>query len=293
MAGPNLSVEEHEPIAQAFYEAYRDGEPIAPPRDRWELSIADGYEIASRVIDRRLERGEEGGLAGYKIGFTSAAVREDLAVEEPAFGRLLDRTVSSAAVDSSEFIAPRIEPEITFVLGERPYDSLADGDALDAVRAIVPAIEIVDCRIRDWDFTPPEAIADNALAAALLVGEERSPSGLDGGHGPDLTREQVAVEIDGQQVAAGTGAAVLGHPVRALTWLADALAERGETLAAGDLVSTGSITRPIPIEPGQRVTARFDSLGSVIEPVETRSPASSVSPRSASASASQVSARTG
>jgi 2-keto-4-pentenoate hydratase len=268
MAGPNLSVEEHEPIAQAFYEAYRDGEPIAPPRDRWELSIADGYEIASRVIDRRLERGEEGGLAGYKIGFTSAAVREDLAVEEPAFGRLLDRTVSSAAVDSSEFIAPRIEPEITFVLGERPYDSLADGDALDAVRAIVPAIEIVDCRIRGWDFTPPEAIADNALAAALLVGEERSPSGLDGGHGPDLTREQVAVEIDGQRVAAGTGAAVLGHPVRALTWLADALAERGETLEAGDLVSTGSITRPIPIEPGQRVTARFDSLGSVDVGVE-------------------------
>jgi 2-keto-4-pentenoate hydratase len=272
VADPNLDADEREAIAQELYEAYRDGEPIAPPRTRWNLTVTDGYEIARRVIDYRLERGEEGDLAGYKIGFTSEAVREDLAVEEPAFGRLLDRTRPSTAadstIDSSEFIAPRIEPEITFVLGERPYDSLADGDALDAVRAIVPAIEIVDCRIRGWDFTPPEAIADNALAAALLVGEERSPSGLDGGHGPDLTREQVAVEIDGQQVAAGTGAAVLGHPVRALTWLADALAERGETLEAGDLVSTGSITRPIPIEPGQRVTARFDSLGSVDVGVE-------------------------
>ncbi|PSP62803.1 2-oxopent-4-enoate hydratase [Halobacteriales archaeon QH_8_64_26] len=267
MADPNLDADEREAIAQELYEADRYGEPIAPPRDRWDLSVADGYGIARRVIDHRLERGEEGDLAGYKIGFTSEAVREDLAVEEPAFGRLLDRTVylttADSTIDSSEFIAPRIEPEITFVLGERPYDSLADGDALDAVRAIVPAIEIVDCRIRDWDFTPPEAIADNALAAALLVGEKRLLSGLDGGYGPDLTREQVAVEIDSQQVAAGTGAAVLGHPVRALTWLADALAERGETLAAGDLVSTGSITRPIPIEPGQRVTARFDSLGSV------------------------------
>jgi len=267
VADPNLDADEREAIAQELYEADRYGEPIAPPRDRWDLSVADGYGIARRVIDHRLERGEEGDLAGYKIGFTSEAVREDLAVEEPAFGRLLDRTRPSTAadstIDSSEFIAPRIEPEITFVLGERPHDSLADGDALDAVRAIVPAIEIVDCRIRGWEFTPPEAIADNALAAALLVGEERSPSGLDRGHGPDLTREQVAVEIDGQQVAAGTGAAVFGHPVRALTWLADALAERGETLAAGDLVSTGSITRPIPIEPGQRVTARFDSLGSV------------------------------
>ncbi|PSP73482.1 2-oxopent-4-enoate hydratase [Halobacteriales archaeon QS_3_64_16] len=275
MAGPNLSADEHETIAREFYEAYHNNEPIDPPRARWDLAVADGYEIARRVIDRRLEHGEAGGLAGYKIGFTSAAVREDLAVEEPAFGRLLDRTVPSIAVDptidTSEFIAPRIEPEITFVLDERPHDSLADGDVLDAVSAIVPAIEIVDCRIRDWDFTPPEAIADNALAAALLVGEEGSPGGLDGedrGSDFDPSQEHVAVEIDEQQVAAGTGAAVLGHPMRALTWLADALAERGETFEAGDLVSTGSITRPVPIEAGQRLTARFDSLGSVDVDIE-------------------------
>jgi len=266
MTRSNVENESYEEIAEQLYAASRDAEPISPPRERYDLSIADGYAISRRVADYRLERGAEGEMAGYKIGFTSDAVREDLGVDEPAFGRLFDGTVSTASanatIDSGTFIAPRIEPEIAVVLGER-VDALARGDTDEAIEAVVPAIEVVDCRIRDWDLTPPEAVADNALAAALLTGERRP-----WGAGVDLAEEEVTVAKNGTTVATGTGRAVLGHPIRALAWLAGELDRQDEPLEAGQLVSTGSITRPIPVAPGERIVVEFDTLGSVSLDVE-------------------------
>lgn len=267
MTRSNVESEEYDEIAGQLYAASRDAEPISPPRERYDLSIADGYAISRRVADYRLERGAEGEIAGYKVGFTSDAVREDLGVDEPAFGRLLDGTVSTASanatIDSEALVAPRIEPEIAVVLGER-VDVLDGGDTDEAIGAVVPAIEVVDCRIRDWDLTPPEAVADNALAAALRTGE-RHPWGADD---IDLAEEGVRVAKNGTTVATGTGRAVLGDPVRVPAWLAEELTKRGEPLEAGQLVSTGSITRPIPVAPGERIVVEFDTLGSVSLDVE-------------------------
>jgi 2-keto-4-pentenoate hydratase len=267
MTEPNLEDEIHDEIANELFAAARDAEPISPLRDRYALSIGDGYAISRRVLQHRLERGAEDDLVGYKIGFTSDAVREDLGVDEPAFGYVLDGMVSTGrattTIDSKTFIAPRIEPEIAVVLGDFE-DPLDERDAEAAIEAVVPAIEVVDSRIRDWEFTPPEAVADNALAAALLTGERHPWSADD----IDLAGEGVTVAKDGTTVATGTGKAVLGDPIRALIWLAEELATREETLEPGQIVSTGSITRPVPVEPGEEITVEFDSLGTISLDIE-------------------------
>ena len=274
MTRPEIENEGCEEIAEDLYAAARDAEPIPPPRERYDLSIADGYAISRRVTDYRLERGGEGEVAGYKIGFTSDAVRDDLGVDEPAFGRLLDGTVSTASanptIDAEEFVAPRIEPEIAVVLGDCE-GALDERDTRETIEAVVPAIEVVDCRIRDWDLTPPEAVADNALAAALRIGDRYRVRGGDAADVDvdiDLAREAVTVAKNGTTVATGIGAAVLGHPLRALAWLGGELTRRGEPLEAGQLVSTGSITRPIPVAPGDRIAVEFDALGTVRLDVE-------------------------
>jgi 2-keto-4-pentenoate hydratase len=249
----NTNGERHAAIAEELYYAYRDRDPISPPLER-SLTVADGYAVSQAVRDRR-RASTAGAVVGYKIGFTSEAVREDLDVSEPAFGYLHAQSVSDVAtIDTTAFIAPRVEPELAFVLDEQVCDPLDESGAHEVIGAVRPAIEIVDSRIEGWQFTPAEAIADNALASALRVGAPVSSTDI------DLANEGVSVSIDGEVVADGRGSAVLGHPIRALCWLSEALAERDDALDPGMVISTGSITRPIPITSGTTVEVRFDTV---------------------------------
>ncbi|MFB6210110.1 MAG: 2-keto-4-pentenoate hydratase [Halobacteriales archaeon] len=245
-----------EAIADQLADAYRTATPIAPLRDEYELTLADAYAIQERVIDRRRDR--EGDIVGYKVGFTSDAVQERFDVDEPAYGALLEEMVHGGRIiDTSPLIDPQIEPEITFVLEAEPR-SARPHDVLAATRTIVPVIEIVDSRTKDWDVTATEAVADGSLAARLLTGPTRhDPDGI------DLPLEGVQILKNGEQAAAGVGAAVLEHPSKAVSWLVETLADHDTRLKAGDIVSTGSITAPIPIEPGDTVACRFTTLGEV------------------------------
>lgn len=249
--------ETHEEIADRLTEAYRDGEATAPPRERDDLSVADGYEIQRRFVERRREA--EGRTVGYKIGFTSRAIRDEVGIDEPAFGRVLERTVvPERRVDADPLVSPRVEAEIAFLLDEDLQGPTTALDALRAIDAVLPVLEVVDSRVRDWDVTAPEAIADNALAARVVRGET-----LHSIEGTALDLEGVQVLVNGEEEASGIGSAVLGNPIRAVTWLGEALAKRGGKIVAGDLVLTGSITPLVAIEPGDTVTARYTTLGTV------------------------------
>jgi len=242
---------DHAEIAARLAEAHTTGEPIDPD-SLPALDIEDGYAIQVELIERR--RDEAGEPVGYKIGFTSDAIREELGVDSPAYGRVLEDTVRpEGRVDTDGFVSPRIEPEIAFLL-EAPLSPPASRlDVAAATRAVVPAIEIVDCRLRDWAVDPATAVADNALAAGLVYGEPRPPGEA------ALDLEGVSLSVDGERRAGGTGAAVLGHPAEAVAWLAEAVGGLG----AGDIVTTGSVTETVPVEPGETVLARFSSLGCV------------------------------
>ncbi|MFB6103050.1 MAG: 2-keto-4-pentenoate hydratase [Haloplanus sp.] len=242
-------------LGERLADAYRRGDPTDPIEA--SVSVADGYAIQRAMLDRR--EADEGPAVGYKVGFTSDAIQEELGVDEPAYGRILADTVrSEGRLDDDGLIDPKIEPELAVRLDESLDPPVTPVDALDAASAVVPVVEVVDSRIRDWTVDAGSAVADNALAARVVHGDRiGDPTSL------DLSLEGVAVRRNGEQVATGVGADVLGGPARVVAWLAGALAERGERLTAGDLVSTGSLTPLVPLEPGDTVEARFASLGTV------------------------------
>lgn len=252
-----LDADTHAALAGRLAEAYRTGTPIDPLRHEYDLTVADGYAIQERVLEER--RPDEGAPVGYKIGFTSAAIRDEVGIGEPAFGRILrDTVVTPGPVAVDDMVAPQVEAEVGFLLGDDLDAGATPPAVLAATEAVVPVIEVVDARVSDWDVRAPEAIADNALSGLVVTGEQvRDPTSL------DLALEGMRVLKDGTQVATGIGADVLEGPANAVAWLADTLAERDAALSAGDLVITGSATPLVSLDPGDVIEVRFATLGSV------------------------------
>lgn len=238
-------------ISRRLAAAYERGEP-ASLADFQPLSLETGYAIQEAFVTERLSR--EGPVVGYKLGFTNEAVRRETGVEEPVYGRLLDATVGVAAVSASSFVAPRAEAEIAVRLGESLPVSASRASVESTVSVAMPAIEVVDSRTGTWDLDAGTAVADNSLAARLVTGPERSLADV-----PPLADVGVTLRApDGERT--GRGAAVLGDPLTAVTWLSEALSD---PLPAGTLVSTGSLTETAPLCAGEPITATFESLGTV------------------------------
>ncbi len=239
-------------VADALRTAYDDGEAIDPASVPTSLTVEDGYAIQDALAERR------GPVAGYKIGFTNDAVQSDFGMDSPIYGRVFADTVrTDGRFEYGELVDPLIEPEIAFVLDRPLSPPVTRLDVAAASRFAVPAIEIVDSRIEGWEFGAAGAVADNALAARLVVGDP-VPVGE-----ADLSLEGVEVRVGGGRRTNGVGAAALGHPASALAWLADALEEHGGRLEAGDIVTTGTLTDPLPVAAGETAVARFASLGTV------------------------------
>jgi 2-keto-4-pentenoate hydratase len=220
-------------------DAHRDRHLLDVPAD--DLDLPTAYAVQRRLTARRTGRGAR--RVGWKLGYTSAVMREQMGVDSPNLGPLLDTMVLGPgdAVPSA-LVQPRVEPEIGIVVD-------ADGRPAGA-RAV---LEVVDSVWRDYRFTLATNTADGSSAAGVVVGDA-----LDG----DLAAMPVELwrtPARGNPVreATGSGEAAMGHPHRALAWLRDELAARGEALRAGDLVITGGLTRAIPLAPGDVVEARF------------------------------------
>lgn len=243
-----ISDEELDATADRLFAAYRDGRATTPPTETLDLDIADAYRLQSAALDRR-----DAAPIGYKLGFTNDRIQDQIGVDRPASGRLLTDTVlEDGAVETDELVDPRFEPEIGFVLdGLSP--PVFDHDVLSATRAVVPAVEIVDSRTGGWSLSPADAIADNALASRIVVGG-RSASVDD----RDLSMEAVQVRKNGRLIETGVGANALGHPVRAVRWLANETA-----IPPDSLVLTGSLTPALSFVAGDTIEVRFSTLGSV------------------------------
>jgi 2-keto-4-pentenoate hydratase len=242
---------------EEFWQARARGEYF--PR-AWHdrLSLDDAYRVQQALVDRRCT----GGVArvGWKVGLTARAIQEQFGVHEPVFGCLLSegRVASGHAFRHADLIAPGFENEICVVLGR---DLAGAGLGIEEVAAAVdrchPALEIIETR---GDFTRqlPLALADNAQQKFFVLGP---PAALT----PDLDLAAVGVRVlvNGVEVGAGRGDAVLGHPLRAVAWLAGKLGAYGRGLRAGDHVMTGSFTRQFPIARGDRIRAEFARVGTV------------------------------
>jgi 2-keto-4-pentenoate hydratase len=247
-------------IAAELLGAYGSAPTLAPLTSTYDgLTVDDAYAIQQIQIRRRVAAGAA--VIGYKVGLTSAAMQQQMGVYEPDFGHLLTDMVhaADAPIDIARFRQPRAEPEIALILSrDLRGPDLSVADLMSATAWALPAIEIIDSRITDWKIGLVDTVADNASSGGLVLGQSPVPAG-----GRDLSLAGCVYRRNGRIVATGAGAAVLGSPWHAATWLANTLTARGAELAAGSIILTGSITAAVPVTAGDTVTVTIDGLGSV------------------------------
>ncbi len=250
----------HEAAARRLIDAAAQHEPCAPVRELLpDGTIDDAYLVAQRVIE--LSRSDVRRV-GRKIGLTSAAVQRQMGVDTPDFGVLLADMAygDSDPIPDGVLLQPRVEAEVAFVLGrDLPDRPVTTVDVLRATDFVVAAIEVVDSRIRDWDISIVDTVADNASSGLFVLGgSPRRLTDVD-----DVRSIQMELTCEGTVVSAGTGAACLGHPVNAVVWLANAVAERGAPLREGEVILSGSLGPLAAAEPGKVYEAAFSGLGTV------------------------------
>lgn len=210
-------------------------------------------------MQAKLDAGEQ--VIGAKLGLTSKMKQQAMGVDAPLSGVVTSGMMApfGAPIELSEFIHPRVEPEIAFVLA-RDVGALATvSSVLAATESVCGAIDVLDSRYEDFRFALPDVIADNASAPRFFVGPRSVPPGdLE-----DLRLLGCVLRADGDVATTAAGAAVMGHPAASVAWLANQLAERDEVLKAGWTIFSGDLTAPIPLSAGSSVTAAFDGLGAV------------------------------
>jgi len=220
----------------------------------WE----DAYAIQDAILARKLSRGRT--LAGLKAGLTSMAKMRQMGVTSPVFGWMTDdyAVPHGGECALSELIHPKVEPEIAFVL-KKPLKGPGCHIAavLEATAFVLPGIEVIDSRYRDFKFDLKSVVADNTSAARFVVGGQ--PVRLDG---LDLRTVGIVMEKNGEPVAFGAGAAVLGHPATAIAELANHLGRQGKEIPAGMLILSGGITEAVPVAAGDHVCLQVQGMGS-------------------------------
>ncbi|MER6944353.1 fumarylacetoacetate hydrolase family protein [Nonomuraea sp. NPDC000554] len=244
--------------ADRLLEAARFGKPCPPIRDLISTG-ADAYAVQAINTRRALDAGRR--LVGRKVGITNPLVQQHFGIDQPDYGMLFaDMSyLDGLPVPVEGFLQPRAEAEVALVMGaDLVGGPFTAAEVLRAVEFALPAIEIADSRVADWDITLADTIADNASAGAFVLGNTPVPLA-----GLDLRSSRMTMTRRGEEVSAGTGAACLGHPVNAAVWLAGALGRTDRPLRAGDVVLTGALGPVVPVEPGDEFEVSIDGLGSV------------------------------
>lgn len=247
-------------IAKLLLAAESERKPIPPLTETDpDIGLEEAYQIQIQLIELKKATGRV--VVGKKIGLTSLAMQAMLGVEEPDYGHILNDmlVMEGEKIKLSELIAPRIEGEIAFILKEDlPGPGVTVSKVLQGTAGILPALEIIDSRIRDWKIKLPDTVADNASSARVVLGGKViSPYNM------DLRTVGMVMEKNGEVMATAAGAAVLGHPAQAVAWLANKLATYGISLRKGEIVLSGSLTAALPITSGDFFCADFGLLGSV------------------------------
>ncbi len=245
--------------ADLLFGADADRAPIGPLTERFPaMDLADAYAVQRVNLTRRLQNGRV--LVGHKIGLTSEPMQTLLGVDEPDFGYILDDMVvpDGAAVPRGRFCAPRVEPEVAFLLRDPLRGpGVTPDDVRGATESVAVALEVVDSRIADWQLTLRDTVADNASSGAVVLGPWVPIDGL------DLPSARASLQLNGTEVDSGLGSAVLGDPAVAVAWLANALAPFGTDILPGQFIMSGSFTTAAFVHPGDSASAAISGLGAV------------------------------
>ncbi|NML32417.1 2-keto-4-pentenoate hydratase [Paraburkholderia antibiotica] len=256
-----------EALAQRLRESERSGQTIAPLRDDPSFAAlsnpADAEQLAYAVqqvnVAARVALGER--VVGRKIGLTSPAVQRQLGVDQPDFGALFASMAygDSQPIPLAELIQPKVEAEIALVLEhDLIHERHTYADLVRATAYAVAAIEVVDSRIEGWNIRFVDTVADNASSARFVLGSR--PVLL---RDLDLAACAMTLSQESEVLSRGNGAACLGNPLNAATWLADRMVRLGTPLRAGDVLMTGALGPMVAVKQPGTFCAQIDGLGSV------------------------------
>jgi len=248
-----------ENLGNALHEALLNRETVEPLTERFpDIEIPDAYQISLHMLNRRVDAGER--VVGKKIGVTSKAVMDMLNVHQPDFGYLTDRMMYSTGAEvpvSVEMIQPRAEGEIAFVLkDDLTGPRVTAADVIAATDFVLPCFEIVDSRIKDWKIKIEDTIADNASCGAVVLGDNATKL-----TDVDLETCGLVMELNGEIISTGAGAAALGSPINSVIWLANTLGELGVRLEKGEVILSGSLVPLQAVTAGDNMYMRIGGIG--------------------------------
>jgi 2-keto-4-pentenoate hydratase len=246
--------------AAALLKARRNRQPIGRISESHGIAGVDAaYAVAEINTRARLEEGRR--IVGIKVGLTSKAVQQQLGVDQPDFGILLDdmEYLNGQDVPSNRLLQPKVEAEVALVMErDLPGEAPSYAEFLSCLAYELPAIEIVDSAVADWKITLVDTVADNASSGLFVLGDQPVSIG-------SLSLAEIGMQMDknNQVVSTGIGAACLGHPLRAAFWLARTMAARGSSLRAGQVILSGALGPMVPVTAGDQVQAQIGDLGRV------------------------------
>jgi 2-oxo-3-hexenedioate decarboxylase len=243
-------------MALKIDEAAMQANSVSQLSQETPFSLKESYEIQRISIEQRLNRGEQ--LVGYKLGFTSRAKMIQMGVDDLIWGRLTDSMIieEGGEINLDNYVHPRVEPEIAFLMKKPLSGKVTTLEALSAVEAVAPALEVIDSRYQNFKFSLEDVIADNCSSSGFAVGTWHAMENLG-----DLSNLGMIMQINGDDSQIGSSAAILGNPVRSLISAARCLGEFGESLLPGQILMAGASTAAVALEKGSNVSLLVDRLG--------------------------------
>jgi 2-oxo-3-hexenedioate decarboxylase len=224
-----------------------------------DLTVEEGYLVQEEIVNIKLIEGKR--IVGPKMGLTSYAKMQQMGIEEPIYGYVFDYMLieNGGKVRLSEMIHPKVEAEIAFIIGEDiEGPGVTGAQVLAKTEHVLPALEVIDSRYENFNFTLPDVIADNASTSRVVFGTTlKKPEQF------ELDLVGATLSINGEIKELGTGAAVLGHPAHSVAMLANMLARKGGKVRKGDVILTGGITSAVMLKFGDVVSGKFNGLGEV------------------------------
>lgn len=224
-----------------------------------DLTVEEGYLVQQELVAMKLAEGHK--IVGPKMGLTSQAKMQQMNVNDPIYGYVFDYMLieNGGEVSLSDLIHPKVEAEIAFIIGEDIVGPGVTGaQVLAKTQSVLPALEIIDSRYENFNFTLPDVVADNASTSRVVFGTTvKTPDQF------ELDLVGATLSINGEIRELGAGAAVLGHPANAIAMLANMLARKGDKIRKGDVILSGAITGAVLLQEGDVVSGKFDGLGEV------------------------------
>ena len=254
-------------VAREIFDVLDTGGQIAPFTPRLgSFTNEDAYAVTARVRELREARGER--PVGRKIGFTNRTIWSEYGVFAPIWGYVYDRTVHDLGDAGNEFALehlaePRIEPEIAFKLRSAPRAGMTPEELLSAIEWVTHGFEIVQSIYPAWKFSAADSIAAGGLHGALLLGPQRVAPGPSAEWLRALRSFEIDLYREEEIIDRGQAANVLDGPLHALLHVIDVLESdpHNPSLSAGEIVTTGTLTRAFPVLPGERWSTVLHGVG--------------------------------